>query len=237
MSKQFKNENCASCSIERAVTGDHIFAREFFLKTARANLPQAPICNKCNNEKSKLEHYLTTVLPFGGRHPDALENLSMLVPKRLRKNAKLHRQLSDAQSAVEIPLDVSQLERLFCFIARELEWYHRRIYLDDHRHTVFAMVIRSRFQAVDDPEFRIKGRNRVAESVGNGTFQYEGLEATDDPTLTVWRFSVLGGLVMGDGDLYKQLPTEIVAFTGPKQSVEQLAGLAKQRILSFVEEK
>ena len=68
MSKKFKSQRCAYCAEREAVTGDHIFAREFFLPSARANLPQAPICEQCNNEKSKLEHYLTTVLPFGGRH-------------------------------------------------------------------------------------------------------------------------------------------------------------------------
>jgi len=95
MSKRFKSgELCVYCSKLPAVTGDHIFARKFFVESARANLPQAPVCATCNNEKSELEHYLTAVLPFGGRHPDALENLVSMVPKRLQRNAKLHRVLS-----------------------------------------------------------------------------------------------------------------------------------------------
>ena len=100
MSKKFKGKRCAYCAEREAVTGDHIFAREFFLPSARANLPQAPICRECNNEKSKLEHYLTTVLPFGGQHPTSLENLESMVPKRLRKNAKLHRELAAGQQRV-----------------------------------------------------------------------------------------------------------------------------------------
>jgi hypothetical protein len=86
MSKRFKGLLCAYCSQRPAVTGDHLFAREFFLKTQRANLPQVPTCDRCNGEKSKLEHYLTAVLPFGGRHPDALTNLSQMVEPRLAKN-------------------------------------------------------------------------------------------------------------------------------------------------------
>jgi 5-methylcytosine-specific restriction endonuclease McrA len=76
MSKKFKGKTCAYCGEREAITGDHVFAREFFLPSDRADLPQAPICGECNNEKSKLEHYLTTVLPFGGRHPASAENLS-----------------------------------------------------------------------------------------------------------------------------------------------------------------
>lgn len=93
MSKKFKDKRCAYCAERNAVTGDHIFAREFFLSAARANLPQAPICLECNNEKSKLEHYLTAVLPFGAKHKASLENLASMVPKRLGKNARLHREL------------------------------------------------------------------------------------------------------------------------------------------------
>ena len=75
MSKRFKGKICAYCSTRPAVTGDHIFARAFFLEDKRDNLPQAPACAECNGLKSTLEHYLTTVLPFGGRHPGASENL------------------------------------------------------------------------------------------------------------------------------------------------------------------
>ena len=131
MSKKFKSQRCAYCAEREAVTGDHIFAREFFLPSARANLPQAPICEQCNNEKSKLEHYLTTVLPFGGSHSASRENLASMVPKRLRKNAKLHRELAAGQQSVStsdssgevvqtiaIPFDSNRLERLFAMSAR-----------------------------------------------------------------------------------------------------------------------
>ena len=49
-----------------------MFAREFFLTDRRAQFPKLPACETCNNVKSKLEHYLTAVLPFGGRYTDEL---------------------------------------------------------------------------------------------------------------------------------------------------------------------
>ncbi len=234
MSKRFKNDLCAYCSVENAVTGDHIFAREFFIESARACLPKAPTCAKCNNEKSKLEHYLTTVLPFGGRHTDSSKNLALMVPQRLERNAKLHRRILDGNSTVEIPFEVAQLEKLFCFIARGLAWYHWKIYLNDETHTVCAAVIRASLATISDSSARLTGRDHVTEDVGNGTFLYEGLEGLDDPTLTVWRFTVYGGLVMGDGTVPVAFPTEVIAITGPIQSVHQLAAMAQERILVFV---
>ena len=66
MSKKYKGKLCAYCTNKAAEAGDHVFSREFFLVEDRDDLPQAPICDSCNNAKSKLEHYLTAVLPFTG---------------------------------------------------------------------------------------------------------------------------------------------------------------------------
>src|ERR1700722_9395653 len=101
MSKKFKKKTCVYCCGKGiSTTGDHVFAREFFLKSRRATLPQVPACAPCNKEKSELEHYLTAVLPFGGRHDDASINLETMVPPRLAKNAKLHRGLGQRSSSI-----------------------------------------------------------------------------------------------------------------------------------------
>ena len=75
MGKKHKGKPCAYCFERLSETADHVFARNFFLPSARANLPQVPACSLCNAQKSALEHYLTSVLPFGGRHKAALPNL------------------------------------------------------------------------------------------------------------------------------------------------------------------
>ena len=78
MGKKYKDKVCVYCSEMLSTAGERIFAREFFLKHQRVNLPKAPSCNKCNGDKSLLEHYLTAILPFAGRDDDALENLTKM---------------------------------------------------------------------------------------------------------------------------------------------------------------
>jgi hypothetical protein len=135
-SKRFRGKLCVYCSERVSVTGDHVFAREFFVHAARDQLPQVPSCEGCNNEKSKLEHYLTAVLPFGGRHTDANETLTLLVPGRLAKNANLRRELQLNQGrtwhcesnvihyAMTVPVDAARVNALFALIARALAWLH-----------------------------------------------------------------------------------------------------------------
>src|SRR5260370_474966 len=100
MSRRFKfaGETCVYCAAKPATVPDHIFARAFFLVPGRDNLPQAPACEQCNGDKAKLEYYLASVLPFGGRDQDASENLSKAVPERLAKNLRLHRELESGMS-------------------------------------------------------------------------------------------------------------------------------------------
>lgn len=229
MSKKFKGQRCAYCSVRDAVTGDHIFAREFFILSARANLPQAPTCAECNNEKSKLEHYLTTVLPFGGRHADASENLAVQVPKRLEKNVKLHRELmagqqvvsapgdrGSAEETIAIPFDGEKLEQLFSMITRGLLWYHWRVYLEDGYRVQTHTVTAHGMEMCEETLFRKNARNRVREEIGGGTFAYEGAQAFDDPAISVWKFSVYGGLASYETDISPQsLGSHLVSMTGP----------------------
>ena len=69
MSEKYKNKTCVYCmTTNSSEDGDHVVSREFFLPEKRAGLPKVPACKACNNAKATLEHYLTAVMPFGGRH-------------------------------------------------------------------------------------------------------------------------------------------------------------------------
>jgi hypothetical protein len=145
MSKKLKGKTCVYCATATATTDDHVFAKEFFLPEDRHYLPKAPACKACNNAKAKFEHYLTAVLPFGGRHPQATANLQSGVPGRLAKNQRLHKALLSSiepawlregtglyQQTSTVGFDSSELEGLLKFIGRGLAWHHWKLYLRPH---------------------------------------------------------------------------------------------------------
>src|ERR1700733_6597816 len=96
MGKKYKGKTCVYCCTPNvSQTGDHVVARKFFLDRRRRDLPKVPACTPCNTAKSGLETYLTSVMPFGGLHPNAHETLSSMLPRRLEKNPTLHRSLAE----------------------------------------------------------------------------------------------------------------------------------------------
>ena len=206
MSKAYKNKTCVYCLKHQSVDGDHVIARQFLLPEQRDNLPKVPACKDCNNEKSKLEHYLTTVLPFGGTHATASDTLSMLVPNRLAKNIKLHSALAsgaiinsnqNVEESATIPLNGKALTRLYEFIVRGLAWHHWKLLIGED------YVVRAGYFINEGSQFfehllAMNATNRVAVNIGNGVFQYEGVQADDCTQLTIWRMSFYGIEVGGD---------------------------------------
>lgn len=227
-SKRFKNLICAYCATRTSVTGDHVFAREFFLLEHRQNLPQAPVCDYCNNEKSKVEHYLTALLPFGGRHVHSTKNLTEHVPKRLKKNQQLHKELNQYQSrvnlvengrsseAMALPIRPNAIESLFTYIVKGLAWHHWRAYIDDKDCSVEVMVLSDHGrQFFQNNLFSMYSPNRVLGNLGEGTVIYEGVQGIDCPQITIWRFHMYGGMVLAEDSV--QASTEIGAMSGPNR--------------------
>jgi hypothetical protein len=205
-SKKYAGELCVYCNSKPAVVLDHVFARKFFLLNQRGTLPQVPACDQCNNEKSRLEYRLTALLPFGGRHADALTNLETMVPKRLAKNARLHSELAHGRGTtwnrskggllvrqMTLPMG-GQLEKLFEFIAKGLLWHHWKVRLTDD-HTVVAGLVPDNFL---DPFSKVPPDRRVNVNLGGGTASYQGLQGDDYPEVSAWEFTIYGGLEITD---------------------------------------
>jgi len=213
-SKKYKNKTCVYCAKEKiSSTGDHIFAREFFLDNERDNLPQVPACEVCNNIKSELEHYLTAVLPFGGQHSDSLSNLSSMVPKRLNKNKKLHKSLRSGMrrgwfvtdsgvliKSTSIPIDFDKIERLMEYIVRGLCWEHMRVQLLEDDFVKVMAVTKHGENYFRNKLFSLNCNLRINRELGKGTVSYEGIQGTDDPKRTVWSIKLYGGIQMSDSE-------------------------------------
>jgi hypothetical protein len=194
MGKAFKGKLCVYCGKRLSATGDHVFCRGFCLEKHRGDLPQVPACDECNRVKSYLEHYLTTVLPFGARHHDSQETLITLVPKRLEKNVKLHRELKIGYIGEKIPLREGQIEPLFALITKGLLWHHWGITLTDD-DCAAAIVVRNDGAGLLNHIFtKMSPRARVSKNLGDGALIYEGIQATDYAQFTLWRFLIYGGL-------------------------------------------
>jgi len=237
--KRFKGKLCVYCACRPSTTGDHVFAREFFTEGSRGNLPQVPTCDPCNNAKSKLEHYLTTVLPFGGRHSEARENLSEQVPARLAKNLRLARELNATRgrtwhleqgfyrATMTVPIDPDRTHSLFEYIGRGLAWYHWQVILQPDQMSR-AMFL-SRFgTSYFDRIFTMNAAQRVHADLGKGTVNYIGVQATDRKELTIWRIRMYGGIaVSGDPEIPGEVANEVAVVTGPTRLVTSLTQRAQ----------
>jgi hypothetical protein len=229
MSKKYKGKQCVYCVKGVSAVPDHVFAREFFVPDQRANLPKVPACHACNDEKGRLEHYLTAVLGFGGRHPDAITNLSGLVPPRLAKNAALHRRLSKGQRrtwsregsllvpVTTLPIDGEKIGQLFRFIVKGLMWHHWKVLIG--RDTgVWAGCLTRRGVEVHRLLLSKNVRDRAKGNLGDGTFTYEGAQGTDIPDMSIWLFSIYGGITLSEGS---SGPDDVTSFVGGVTATRQ----------------
>ena len=211
VSKKYIGKTCVYCSSAIATCGEHIFARKFFLPADRKGLPKVPGCDACNARKSELELYALAVLPFGGRHAGARENLATMVPGRLEKNAPLGRTISqgfgkrwvDGASGLRlpvtgIPMDAEPVMALFKMIGRGLLWHHwQRLLAVDTAIDAGALDVRgeSLFRAV----FEAHADARVSETLGDGTVRYDGFFVSrQDGWRVGWRIEMYGGVAMAD---------------------------------------
>lgn len=226
MSKKYKNKRCPYCLDAASQTEEHIFSRRFFINN-RGALPKAPACRKCNEEKARLEHYVLAVLPFGGRHADALANLSTMVPPRLTKN----RRLSDAlrqrvgRAWVQegpglivptstVPIDAEKLRRLFHYIVKGLLWHSWGTYLREEDPIVISFPTESLDALLRDTIFPKYSDRSVRADLGNGTIRYEGIRASDVPQATCWRIQIYGGIHLATDDASAGTSSVILATTG-----------------------
>lgn len=209
MGKGYKGVSCVYCIELEANTADHVIAREFFPKDKRGDLPKVAACSVCNNAKSKLEHALTAIMPFGSRHADSGQAVAM-TERRLAKNRRLHAKLATGlaysmrsinggpwQLEMTLPVDHRDIERLCEFIVKGLAHHHWKVALGpDHfvRATFLNEAGRQRF----DPFFAGAARAKVRKDFGDGVFVYEGVQSQDCPELTLWKMSIYGAEVGGD---------------------------------------
>lgn len=213
MPKGLKNKICVYCNNQSStVTGDHIIPRSFFLEKERANIPKVPACIKCNKEKSDLEHYLATVLPFGAKHLTARENLTKLVPKRLNKNAKLFKQLQAENTHINIkntsglirsnmvlPFDGDRYTKFFEYVGMALLWHHWKLRVPEG-HDIVSIALSKTGETFWRNLLNLESSRIANDSIGGGAFLSHGKCSDSEPLICVWIFSLYGGIDVSDPD-------------------------------------
>lgn len=209
MGKGYTGVPCVYCIEREAASADHVIAREFFPKDQRSDLPKVPACVECNNAKSRLEHALTAIMPFGARHAGAGQAIAMTGP-RLARNRKLRAKLAGGvllslrsvnggpwMFEMTIPFVHGDIERLCEFIVKGLAHHHWKIALGP-QHFVRAAFLNEAGRQRFAPFFTADAHARVQRDFGEGVFAYEGIQAHDCPELTLWKMSIYRAEVGGD---------------------------------------
>lgn len=241
MSKQFKGKVCVYCG-KVAGTGDHVFARAFFLEKHRANLPKVPACLVCNGRKAELETELSAIMPFGGRQADSLETLNTLVPPRLAANARLHRQIRNGKAdlwtrqpsglvlrGMTVPFPGEKLVELFEFIVRGVHAFDFKTVLDPETFVEVSPLTIPELRSAYRVMLTWNGSDRVHSQLGEGTFEYQGILGTDNRQISVWAFEMFGGMQIADAETRKTQRLIIGAMTGPRHIEENATRIAKWR--------
>lgn len=214
MSKKYKGKTCVYCGeVGASDTRDHVLAREFVLDRHRANLPVVPACRVCNTAKSALESELTVVLPFGARHAAARENLSTMVPKRLRANERLRRQLEETLEPRWVPsptgsyqlrsmvhIDAEKIDAWIAMLTVGLIYYHWNVIVAG-QVVVEPMLASPNGRQYMDRLFSARAGRRVGvTSIGGGALTYEAAMGADNPLVSAWRFAIYDGLELAGDD-------------------------------------
>jgi len=209
MSKKYKGRICVYCGVNKSTCPDHVIAREFFEVSRRHNLPKVPSCEECNNIKSQLEHYFTSLLPFGSDDDSAREIFQSSVEKRLNSNLKLKRHLSDNLErrwtktnnniylqTVQLPINPVMLLSLFNFIIKGLLWHHWKVTLSSD---YFVKAITITDYGVDNfykQLFRGAVTGVVDENLADNGFTYIGRQGTEYPQMSVWLMKIYNGITL-----------------------------------------
>ena len=233
-SKKYQGKLCVYCRKNFSTTADHVFPREMFQSHHRNMLPKVPACADCNNEKSKLEHYLLSTLPFGGTNADAHEALSVDVRRRLGKNHKLLDELkkgfryksffigNNIENRLVVNFNSNILHNFVGLVIRGLVWHHWKRYLP--LGTLIEVFTPSQLGIeLLDNLFHLSTKCRINICLGGDTVRYKGVMSEEDESVTIWAVQLLGGITVSDDESSFIFRNSFVAvLTGPAEILEEL---------------
>jgi hypothetical protein len=152
-----------------------------------------------------------------------------MVPRRLKGNAKLHRQLREHRGrtwtnengiyirASTVPIDANSLIDLFRYVVRGLVAFHWGTYLEP-TDDITVVTLTELGDKYFDRLLALNTDARAKANLGQGTFRYEGAQAMDCPNISVWRIEAYGGVKFMDRVDSDETASRIGALTGPHEA-------------------
>jgi hypothetical protein len=121
-----------------------------------------------------------------------------------------------------IPIDDEKVERLVEYIVRGLTFHHWNVALGpDCFVDVLGLPLHEAYFA----QYRVmRGTNRVRGDIGNSALVYEGCQGGDNPHISVWELSMLGGVRIADVD-GAPVASKYGVVTGPQTIKHRAARL------------
>lgn len=206
-SRRFRSKPCAYCATGISTpTGDHVLPRSLVPTELRADLPKVPCCETCNNRKSRTEHYVATVLPFGGRHATARETLEAVRP-RLIKNQRLARELAagmqdhvttDGTVGKRLLVRTEMIEAFADDLVRGLSCHHWGERLTE-QGDYFSALLHPEFDEMLSRQLAALNGATVDGDLADGHLLYFAKRAPAEPIFALWRIEFLGGAQFGNG--------------------------------------
>ena len=243
-SKKYKGKPCAYCGVATSSTADHVFSRALFPVGFRADLPKAPACQACNNVKSGLESYLSTVLPFGSDHPAGLVGQVAKIKRRLFRQAGVLKGLrNDARitwvetaggfrvPTLSLPLDGERFVQYIELGIRGLVWHESSVVLPPTYVVEVFTLANEVFEAFAETVLALGSATKVDRSFAKGALKYTTAHAPDDPCFATWNLALYDGLGIAseiEGQTTGHL--HIVAVTGPPSIRRILASMRSRDV-------
>jgi hypothetical protein len=204
MSKKHLGKPCAYCGAV-ATTVDHVFARGMFPVAQRANLVKVPACAKCNGEKSRLEHYLSVVVPFGSADESIHAEFLPRFKSRLDNDRLLEREMASSLRTVVADGNLSELYFTSLrdgYLQQYAGWLIRGL-MAHHFGLSGGFSIKSDIIALDaipliDTMFANLGTDMLMVEDSAPGVSYRGGVAKADPRSSTWYVVLHGGIRLGD---------------------------------------
>lgn len=126
--------------------------------------------------------------------------------------------------SLAIPIDGERLEALVGYIVRGLMFHHWGVALGSDC-SVEAYSLTQRGEQTFNRHLAKNAVQRALGNIGQGALLYRGVQAVDNPNISMWEVSLFGGFKTR-GDDQRVASTKFGVMTGPLAVIERAARIA-----------